>query len=126
MDSLSNGVQSLFDSSLFDSTCSSICEKNDQYLDYIVISGKKVGIKGENTNPKYDSNKNMISATWVGSSWMWYPGSDIELENTSSYPKTTLGETYVPVKTANNDKEIVSMVLSYDTTHFFWTNEGNN
>ena len=41
-------------------------------------------------------------------------------------PKTTLGETYVPVKTANNDKEIVSMVLSYDTTHFFWTNEGNN
>ncbi len=54
------------------------------------------------------------------------PGSDIELENTSSYPKTTLGETYVPVKTANNDKEIVSMVLSYDTTHFFWTNEGNN
>ena len=101
-------------------------EKNDQYLDYIVISGKKVGIKGENTNPKYDSNKNMISATWVGSSWMWYPGSDIELENTSSYPKTTLGETYVPVKTANNDKEIVSMVLSYDTTHFFWTNEGNN
>ena len=68
----------------------------------------------------------MINATCVGSSWIWYPDSDIELENTSSYPKTTLGETYVPVKTANNDKEIVSMVLSYDTTHFFWTNEGNN
>ena len=73
-----------------------------------------VGIKGENTNPKYDSNKNMISATWVGSSWMWYPGSDIELENTSSYPQTTLGGTKVP--SANE----FSIVLSYDTTHFDW------
>ena len=31
-DSLSNGVQSLFDSSLFDSTCSSICEENESVI----------------------------------------------------------------------------------------------
>ena len=32
LDSLSNGVQSLFDSSLFDSTCSSICEENESVI----------------------------------------------------------------------------------------------
>lgn len=41
---------------------------------------KKWVLKVKTPIPKYDSNKNMISATWVGSSWMWYPGSDIELE----------------------------------------------
>ena len=33
---------------------------------------------------------------------------------------TTLGETYLPVKSEGNDKEVVSMVLSYDETRFGW------
>lgn len=65
----------------------------------------------------------MISATWVGSAWSWYEGSDLELKNISSYPETTLGETLVPVKTENNDNEIISMVLSYDETKFYWENK---
>ena len=42
------------------------------------------------------------------------------MKDTSSYPKTTLGETYLPVKSVGNDKEVVSMVLSYDETRFGW------
>lgn len=77
---------------------------------------------GENQNPKYDDNDNMTGATWVGSSWMWYSGSNLTLEDTSSYPQTTLGGTKVP-----SDAEF-SLVLSYDTTHFKWGTalEGNN
>ena len=76
---------------------------------------------GENQNPIYDGNK-MTGATWVGSSWMWYSGSNLTLEDTSSYPQTTLGGTKVP-----SDAEF-SLVLSYDTTHFKWGTalEGNN
>lgn len=77
---------------------------------------------GENQNPNYDDNDNMTGATWVGSSWMWYSGSNLTLEDTSSYPQTTLGGTKVP-----SDAEF-SLVLSYDTTHFKWGTalEGNN
>ena len=53
---------------------------------------------------------------------MWYPGNKLTLEDTSSYPQTTLGGTKVP-----SDAEF-SLVLSYDTTHFKWGTalEGNN
>ena len=36
---------------------------------------------------------------------------DLILTEESSYPETTLGETLVPVKTENNDNEIISMVF---------------
>lgn len=98
-------------------------EKNPQYLDAIVIDDETWGVKGGNTNPKYDDNNNMISATWVGTAWSWYEGSNLDLKNISSYPKTTLGETYVPVTTENNDNEIISMVLSYDESKFYWENK---
>ncbi len=64
----------------------------------------------------------MTGATWVGSSWMWYPGNDVTLEDTSSYPQTTLAGTKVP------STDEFSLVLSYDTTHFKWGTalEGNN
>ena len=94
-----------------------------QYLNSIKINGEDWGIKGGNTNPTYDSTGKMISATWVGSAWSWYEGSDLDLKNISSYPETTLGETLVPVKTENNDNEIISMVLSYDETQFYWENK---
>lgn len=76
---------------------------------------------GENKDPIYDGTT-MTGATWVGSSWMWYPGNKLTLEDTSSYPQTTLGGTKVP-----SDAEF-SLVLSYDTTHFKWGTalEGNN
>ena len=95
----------------------------EQYLNSININGEVWGVKGGNTNPTYDSTGKMISATWVGSAWSWYEGSDLELKNISSYPETTLGETLVPVKTENNDNEIISMVLSYDETKFYWENK---
>ena len=76
---------------------------------------------GDNFDPIYDGNT-MTGATWIGSSWMWYPGNNLTLEDTSSYPQTTLGGTKVP-----SDAEF-SLVLSYDTTHFKWGTalEGNN
>ena len=40
--------------------------------------------------------------------------NNLTLEDTSSYPQTTLGGTKVP-----SDAEF-SLVLSYDTTHFKW------
>lgn len=95
----------------------------EQYLNSININGEVWGVKGGNTNPTYDSTGKMISATWVGSAWSWYEGSDLKLKNISSYPETTLGETLVPVKTENNDNEIISMVLSYDETKFYWENK---
>ena len=55
-----------------------------------------------------------IDATWEGTSWMWYPGNDVTLKDTSSYPQTTLGGTKVP---STNE---FSIVLSYDTTRFDW------
>lgn len=97
--------------------------KNPQYLDAITIDGDKWGVDGKNTNPTYDSTGKMISATWVGSAWSWYEGANLDLKNISSYPQTTLGETLVPVTTENNDNEIISMVLSYDETKFYWENK---
>lgn len=94
-----------------------------QYLSSIDIEGTNWGILGGNTNPTYDSTGKMTSATWVGTAWSWYEGSDINLKNIASYPKTTLGETLVPVTTVNNDNEIISMVLSYDETRFYWENK---
>lgn len=94
-------------------------DKN-QYLNTITINGKEWGVTGGNINPTYDSTGKMISATWVGTAWSWYEGSNIYLKNISSYPKTTLGETLVPVTTEDNDNEIISMVLSYDKTQFDW------
>lgn len=77
---------------------------------------------GANQNPIYDANNNMTGATWVGSSWMWYPGNDVKLVNTSSYPDKTLAQVKVP------SKNEFSLVLSYDTTHFKWGTalENNN
>lgn len=77
---------------------------------------------GANQNPIYDANNNMTGATWVGSSWMWYPGNDVKLVNTSSYPDKTLAQVKVP-----SENEF-SLVLSYDTTHFKWGTalENNN
>lgn len=76
---------------------------------------------GENQNPIYDGDK-MTGATWVGSSWMWYPGNNLTLKDTSSYPDKTLAQVKVP------SKNEFSLVLSYDTTHFKWGTalEGNN
>lgn len=91
-----------------------------QYLNSIKIGNTLWGVKGGNTEEDFDDEDNVIGAIWVGSSWMWYPGSDLKLKDTSSYPTTTLGETYLPVKTVGNDNEIVSMVLSYDETKFAW------
>ena len=56
----------------------------------------------------------MIHAKWEGTSWMWYPGNDVTLKDTSSYPQTTLGGTKVP------STDEFSIVLSYDTTRFDW------
>lgn len=88
----------------------------------VIKNGYSKTNKGENQNPIYDADNKMTGATWVGSSWMWYPGDNITLEDTSSYPDTTLGATQVP----SSDK--FSLVLSYDTTHFKWGTalEGNN
>ena len=85
-----------------------------EYLTSLSIGGYAKANDGKNINPTYDSDGNMIHATWQGSSWMWYPGNDVTLENTSSYPQTTLGGTKVP------SKDEFSIVLSYDTTHFDW------
>lgn len=76
---------------------------------------------GENKDPIYDGTT-MTGATWVGSSWMWYPGNDLKLADTSSYPQTTLAGTKVP------STDEFSLVLSYDTTHFKWGTAlgGNN
>lgn len=102
---------------------------NKEYPEYLTSlavnkNGKAIYSKtnnGENQNPIYDG-ETMTGATWVGSSWMWYPGNNLTLEDTSSYPQTTLGGTKVP-----SDAEF-SLVLSYDTTHFKWGTalEGNN
>jgi hypothetical protein len=86
----------------------------DEYLTTLSVPGYSKTNDGKNINPTYDSAGNMIHATWQGSSWMWYPGNNVDLENTSSYPQTTLGGTKVP--SANE----FSIVLSYDTTHFDW------
>lgn len=102
---------------------------NEDYPEYLTsLAVKKNGNviysktnNGENQNPIYDGDK-MTGATWVGSSWMWYPGNDLTLEDTSSYPDTTLAGTTVP------STDEFSLVLSYDTTHFKWGTalEGNN
>lgn len=102
---------------------------NKEYPEYLTSlavnkNGKAIYSKtnnGENQNPIYDG-ETMTGATWVGSSWMWYPGNNLTLEDTSSYPQTTLGGTKVP-----SDAEF-SLVLSYDTTHFKWGTAlgGNN
>lgn len=95
-------------------------DEHDEYLNAIKIGNTTWGIKGGNTEEEYDDNDKMIGAIWVGSAWSWYPGDNLKLKDTSSYPKTTLGDTYLPVKTVGNDKEVVSMVLSYDETRFGW------
>ncbi len=69
-----------------------------EYLSAIKIGNETWGIKGGNTEEEYDDNDQMIGAIWVGSAWSWYPGDKLTLKDTSSYPKTTLGETYLPVK----------------------------
>lgn len=102
---------------------------NEDYPEYLTsLAVKKNGNviysktnNGENKNPIYDGDK-MTGATWVGSSWMWYPGNNLTLEDTSSYPDTTLAGTKVPTT------DEFSLVLSYDTTHFKWGTalEGNN
>lgn len=98
-------------------------EKHPEYLTAVTVLGNGYSKtnKGENQNPIYDGST-MTGATWVGSSWMWYPGNKLTLEDTSSYPQTTLGGTKVPT-----DDEF-SLVLSYDTTHFKWGTAlgGNN
>lgn len=101
--------------------------KNPEYLTALAVKNEKGNViysktnNGENKNPIYDGTT-MTGATWVGSSWMWYPGNDLTLADTSSYPQTTLGGTKVP-----SDAEF-SLVLSYDTTHFKWGTAlgGNN
>lgn len=101
--------------------------KNPEYLTALAVKNADGYViysktnNGENKNPIYNGTT-MTGATWVGSSWMWYPGNDLTLENTSSYPQTTLAGTKVP-----SDAEF-SLVLSYDTTHFKWGTalEGNN
>lgn len=98
-----------------------------EYLTSLAVKDDKDDViyskinKGENQNPIYDG-ETMTGATWVGSSWMWYPGNDLKLADTSSYPDTTLGKTQVP------SSDEFSLVLSYDTTHFKWGTalEGNN
>lgn len=90
---------------------------NSQYPEYLTsftVKGYSKTNGGENKNPQYDSAGNMIHATWEGTSWMWYPGNDVTLKDTSSYPQTTLGGTKVP------SKNEFSIVLSYDTTRFDW------
>lgn len=101
-------------------------EDHPEYLTSLAVkkNGNVIYSKtnnGENQNPIYDG-KVMTGATWVGSSWMWYPGNDLTLEDTSSYPDTTLAGTKVPAS------DEFSLVLSYDTTHFKWGTalEGNN
>lgn len=101
--------------------------KNPEYLTALAVKNADGDViysktnNGENKNPIYDGST-MTGATWVGSSWMWYPGNKLTLEDTSSYPQTTLGGTKVPT-----DDEF-SLVLSYDTTHFKWGTAlgGNN
>ena len=88
--------------------------KYPEYLTSFAVEGYARANGGENKNPQYDSAGNMIHATWEGTSWMWYPGNDVTLKNTSSYPETTLGGTKVP---STNE---FSIVLSYDTTRFDW------
>ena len=101
--------------------------KNPEYLTALAVKNADGDViysktnNGENKNPIYNGTT-MTGATWVGSSWMWYSGSNLTLKDTSSYPQTTLGGTKVP-----SDAEF-SLVLSYDTTHFKWGTalEGNN
>lgn len=101
--------------------------KNPEYLTALAVKNADGDViysktnNGENKNPIYNGTT-MTGATWVGSSWMWYPGNDLTLENTSSYPQTTLAGTTVP------STDEFSLVLSYDTTHFKWGTalEGNN
>ncbi len=99
---------------------------NKDYPEYLTCltvlgNGYSKTNDGANYDAIYDGNT-MTGATWIGSSWMWYPGNNLTLEDTSSYPQTTLGGTKVP-----SDAEF-SLVLSYDTTHFKWGTalEGNN
>lgn len=101
--------------------------KNPEYLTALAVKNKKGDViysktnNGENKNPIYNGTT-MTGATWVGSSWMWYPGNNLKLADTSSYPQTTLAGTKVP------STDEFSLVLSYDTTHFKWGTalEGNN
>lgn len=101
--------------------------KNPEYLTALAVKNADGDViysktnNGENKNPIYNGTT-MTGATWVGSSWMWYSGSNLTLKDTSSYPQTTLGGTKVP-----SDAEF-SLVLSYDTTHFKWGTAlgGNN
>ena len=101
--------------------------KNPEYLTALAVKDKKGDViysktnNGENKNPIYNGTT-MTGATWVGSSWMWYPGNNLKLADTSSYPQTTLAGTKVP------STDEFSLVLSYDTTHFKWGTalEGNN
>lgn len=99
---------------------------NPKYPEYltgltVVGNGYSKTNNGDNEDPIYDG-ETMTGATWVGSSWMWYPGNNLTLEDTSSYPDTTLAGTTVP------STDEFSLVLSYDTTHFKWGTalEGNN
>lgn len=96
-------------------------EKHPEYLTALTVDDYSKENDGSNQNPIYDGNT-MTGATWVGSSWMWYPGNNLTLEDTSSYPDTTLAGTKVPTT------DEFSLVLSYDTTHFKWGTalEGNN
>ena len=102
-------------------------KKNPEYLTALAVKDAKGNVlysktnNGENKNPIYDGST-MTGATWVGSSWMWYPGNKLTLEDTSSYPQTTLAGTKVP------STDEFSLVLSYDTTHFKWGTAlgGNN
>ena len=102
-------------------------KKNPEYLTALAVKNEKGNVlysktnNGENKNPIYDGST-MTGATWVGSSWMWYPGNDVKLADTSSYPQTTLAGTKVP------STDEFSLVLSYDTTHFKWGTAlgGNN
>ena len=101
--------------------------KNPEYLTALAVKNADGDViysktnNGENKNPIYNGTT-MTGATWVGSSWMWYPGNNLKLADTSSYPQTTLAGTKVP------STDEFSLVLSYDTTHFKWGTalEGNN
>ena len=96
-------------------------DSNGTYKDALLLAQSK-GLLETSWNTKYPEYLTAFAvegyaranATWEGTSWMWYPGNDVTLKNTSSYPETTLGGTKVP---STNE---FSIVLSYDTTRFDW------
>lgn len=84
----------------------------DEYMESFGVGSFTRTNWGDYSNLKYDSDGNVTSGTWAGSSWMWRLGDKEDLTSTT-YPNYTMSDYKCPA----ND---FSIILSFDYSSFSW------